>query len=145
MRIWENLGGRIGGPFSFRLVLQPLVAIALGVRAGLQDARAGRPAYFWTILTDAAHRRELVREGWNAVAKVFIVAALIDGVYQIVAFKRIYLGETLIVAFLLACIPYLLVRGPANRLASLSRYRVAPRPRPVDEFTRGSSPRGTAE
>ena len=42
--------------------------------AGLRDARAGRPPYFWAILTDPLHRRDLLREGWKAVARIFVVA-----------------------------------------------------------------------
>jgi hypothetical protein len=121
-RVWENLGGRVGGPFSFRLILQPLVALILAIRAGVQDAEAGRPAYFWTILTDASDRRELLREGWKAVAKVFVLAVIIDIAYQVLVFHRVYPGELLIIAFLLACAPYLLVRGPVNRIVAAARH-----------------------
>jgi len=117
-RIWENLGGRIGGPLTFRLLLQPLVATFFAVRAGLEDGRTGRPPYFWTILTSAADRRALLREGWHAVAKVFVLAVVIDAAYQVMVFRWIYPAEVLIVAFLLACVPYLLVRGPVNRLTA---------------------------
>lgn len=120
-RVWQDLGDRIGGPLSFRLLLQPAVAAVLAVRAGLQDARAGRPAYFWSILTDSVHRREQLAEGWKAVAKVFLVAVVLDAAYQMVVLRWIYPGETLIVAFLLACVPYLLIRGPVNRMARVSR------------------------
>ena len=51
-RFWENLGGRVGGPLTFRLIIQPLVVSVLAIRAGIQDARAGRPAYGWAVLTD---------------------------------------------------------------------------------------------
>jgi len=115
-RIWENLGGRVGGPLSLRLLLQPAVATILASRAGRQDARTCRPPYFWTILTNPADRRELLREGWKAVAKVFVMAVIIDAVYQVIVFRWVYPGEVLLVAFLLACVPYLLIRGPANRL-----------------------------
>jgi hypothetical protein len=118
-RIWENLGGRVGGPMTFRLILQPLVASVLAISAGLKDARAGRPAYFWAILTDAANRRELIRDGWKSIAKVFTLAMIIDVVYQLIVFKWVYPSEVLILAFLLACVPYLLLRGPVNRLASM--------------------------
>ena len=120
-RVWENLGGRVGGPMTFRFILQPLVASFLAIRAGISDARAGRPAYFWAILTDPDNRRDLLREGWKAVAKVFTLAVVIDVVYQLIVFRWIYPLELLIVAFLLACVPYLLVRGPVNRLVSLFR------------------------
>jgi hypothetical protein len=123
-RFWENLGGRVGGPLTFRLILQPVVAAVLAIRAGLADARAGRPAYFWTILTNPGDRRELLREGWKAVAKVFTIALVIDIVYQLIVFRWVYPFEVLIVAFLLACVPYLLIRGPVNRIASAGRRRV---------------------
>jgi hypothetical protein len=55
------------------------------------------------------------------VAKVFVVAVLIDIAYQWIVFRWVYPLEALVVAFLLACVPYLLVRGPANRLASGAR------------------------
>ena len=120
-RIWEDLGGRVGGPLSFRLVLQPLVATVLAIRAGLEDARTGQPAYLWSIATNPDHRRELLREGWKAVAKVFVIAAIIDAVYQVMVFRWVYPGELLLVAFLLACVPYLLIRGPANLIAAGAR------------------------
>lgn len=115
-RVWENLAGRFGGPMSFRLVLQPAVAGILAVRAGLQDARTGRPPYDWAVLTDPLHRRDLLREGWKAIAKVFVMAVIIDVVYQLMVLGRIYPFEALLMAFLLACVPYLLIRGPVNRL-----------------------------
>jgi hypothetical protein len=42
-RIWEMHVGRAYGPLSFRFITQPVVAAALAIRAGLQDARAGAP------------------------------------------------------------------------------------------------------
>ena len=96
-RIWENLGGRVGGPLTFRLILQPLVAIVFAIRAGLQDARTGRPPYFWTILTSPGDRLRLLREGWKAVARVFVLAAIIDAVYQVMVFRWVYPFEVLLV------------------------------------------------
>ena len=116
-RVLNDLVGRVSGPMSFRLVLQPAMAIILAIRAGLHDARAGRPAYFWTILTNPGDRRDLLREGWTAVAKVFLAAVLIDVIYQFVVLRFVYLGEALLVAFILACVPYLLIRGFVDRLA----------------------------
>ena len=120
-RVWENLGGRIGGPLSFRLVLQPIMATILAVRAGLQDARDHRPAYFWAILTNPLERRQLLQQGWKAVAKIFVLAIVIDLAYQVIVFRWVYPGELLIIAFLLACAPYVLIRGPVNRIAAAMR------------------------
>ena len=115
-RVWENLIGRVGGPMTFRLILQPTVAGFLAIRAGLKDAREGRPAYFWAIFTDPGQRRALLREGWKAVAKVFCMALLIDVIYQWIVQRWVYPGEALIVATMLAIVPYLLMRGPVNRV-----------------------------
>jgi hypothetical protein len=122
-RVWNDLVGRISGPMSFRLILQPAVAVFLAIRAGVRDARQGRPAYFWTILTNSDRRGALLREGWSAVAKVFLIAVLLDVVYQLVVRRWVYPGEALLVAFLLACVPYLLMRGLVNRLVRSRQAR----------------------
>jgi len=116
-RVWENLIGRWNGPLAFRLILQPIAAAILAVRAGLRDARARRPAYGWAIVTDWVQRRDLLREGWKDVARLFVVAVLIDVIYEIIVFHRIYPGQPLIVAVCVALPPYLLIRGPVNRIA----------------------------
>ena len=114
-RIWENIAGRTHGPLTFRLILQPLMAIIFAVRDGRKDSLEGNHPYFWAIFTTPEHRRELLRSGWKAVGKIFILAIIIDAVYQIIVFRWIYPAETLIVAALLAFIPYLLLRGPVTR------------------------------
>jgi hypothetical protein len=86
------------------------------MRAGLKDAREGRPPYFWTLLTDSTQRVALLRDGWRAVARVFVLAIVMDVIYQLIVRRWIYPGETLIVAITLAVVPYLLLRGPINRL-----------------------------
>jgi hypothetical protein len=58
-----------------------------------------------------------VREGLAAVSKVIVLAIVLDAVYQLIVLGRFYLGEALIVAFVLAFVPYLLIRGPVERIA----------------------------
>ena len=116
-RLLGNLHDRVGGPMTFRLIMQPTMAALLAVRAGVQDGRAGRPPYFWIILRDPTHRRERLREGWKATARIFALAIVIDAVYQLIELRWFYPMEALIVAFILACVPYLLIRGPVGRIA----------------------------
>jgi hypothetical protein len=101
---------------SFRFILQPVMATFFAVRSGWQDGRTGRPAYFWAILTAPEHRRDLLRQGWKAVAKVFAMAVIIDAVYQVIQLRWFYPGEALTVAIVLAFVPYLLIRGPVGRI-----------------------------
>jgi hypothetical protein len=114
-RLSANLIGRIGGPMTFRLILQPSVAIFFAIRGGISDARAGREPHGWAILTDSTKRRELLRESWQDVATVFLAAVIIDLIYQVMEFRWFYPEEALIVATCLALLPYLLLRGPARR------------------------------
>ena len=116
-RIAEDLVGRVSGPMKFRLLLQPVMAAIFAIRAGLKDAKEGKPAYFWAIFTEPALRRDLIKEGWLAVGKVFIIAIIIDAIYQYVVFRWFYPGEAIVVAAILALVPYLLIRGPVNRIA----------------------------
>jgi hypothetical protein len=126
-RIGEDLAGRLHGPLTFRLILQPVMATVLAIRAGLKDAHGCRPAYLWAVLTDPAHRREMVRGGWKDISKVFVLAVVLDTVFQLIVFHTLYPFEALLVAFLLAAVPYGLLRGPVNRLARKNC------PEPVDE------------
>ena len=116
IRALMNVTDRVGGPMTFRIILQPLMAALLAFRAGLKDAQHGRPPYFWTILTDPGQRADLVREGWKSVARVFVLAIVMDVIYQLIVFGWIYPLELILVAILLAVVPYLLIRGPVNRL-----------------------------
>ena len=116
-RIFENLIDRVSGPMKFRLILQPLMAIIFAVRSGLKDAKGGRPAYFWALFTDSDHRRDMLRDGWKSVGRVYILAVVIDVIYQLIVFRWVYPVEALLVAAILAFIPYLLIRGPVNRIA----------------------------
>jgi hypothetical protein len=115
-RITDDLVGRLDGPFKLRFLLQPLMAIAFAIRDGRKDAREGRCPYFWAILTEWAHRRALLLECCDAMKKVFLMALLVDVIYQLIVFHWIYPGEALFLAPILAFIPYVLLRGPVNRL-----------------------------
>jgi hypothetical protein len=116
-RFWENLMSRVGGPMTFRLILQPIMAAIFAVRSGLKDAKEGKPAYFWALFTDSVNRRDLLRDGWKSVGRVFVFAIIIDLVYQWIVLRWFYPGEALLVAAILAFIPYLVIRGPVNRIA----------------------------
>lgn len=116
-RQWHDLLARPSGPMSFRFLLQPGMAIFLALRDGLKDARKGRSPYFWTILHDQSRRGARLREGLKATSHVLLLGIAMDAIYQFVAFKAFYPMEMLIVVFGLAFIPYLLARGPADRVA----------------------------
>ena len=92
-RLVADLIGRVTGPLTFRLILQPAMAMFFACRDGLADAREGRPPHFWRMVTgppEARRRR-----------------------------ARVYPFEAIVTAVILAIIPYAALRGIANRLARL--------------------------
>jgi hypothetical protein len=122
-RIVVNLFARLDGPLHFRFIVQPLMATLFAIIDGVRDAKNAKPAYFWVLLSTPHHREKLVREGWKSVGKIFILAIVLDVVYQLKIHPTVYPGETLIVAFVLAIAPYLLLRGPINRLLRLGKKK----------------------
>ncbi len=120
MRDWERFVGdliaRLDGPLHFRFFLQPLMAITFAVIDGVKDAKAGKPAYFWALLSTPGYRKEMIQNGWKSVGRVFILAIVLDVIYQLKVHGTVYAGELLLVAFVLAIVPYLVVRGPITRI-----------------------------
>lgn len=119
MRIVENMVDRVSGPLHFRLLLQPVMAAIFAIRSGLQDARTGKPPYFWALMSSPEHRADMLKDGWKSVGKVFLLALLLDVVYQVIALHFIYPGEAIVVAFVLAILPYLILRGLVTRIARI--------------------------
>lgn len=116
-RFFQDLLNRVEGPLNLRLILQPLMATIFAIRDGMKDEQLWRIPYTFGLFTEKGHRMELFRRGWRSVGKVFILAIILDIVYQ---FKigHAYLGEALMVALVLAVVPYLLLRGTVNRIMS---------------------------
>jgi hypothetical protein len=116
-RVWTDLLARVSGPLKFRLVLQPAMACFFAIRAGLKDAKQGNPPYFWSLLWDRGQRLYMVKEGWKSIGRVFLLALALDVIYQIIVLRFVYPGEAIIVATVLAIVPYLIVRGLVTRVA----------------------------
>lgn len=116
-RVWQNLVDRPGGPFVFRFVLQPIMAALAALRAGIRDARAGRAPFLETVLTDPAQRRSRLDEALVATARIILLGLAIDTVYQVIEFETFHPVEAVIIALLLAFLPYVLLRGVITRIA----------------------------
>lgn len=123
---WRDLVDRTDGPMTFRFVLQPVMAIITASIDGYRDALAGHTPYFHKLLHGGRHgtRVETFREGFSAVARILLLGVAMDVIYQLKVFGNFsHPLETLVLAIVLAFIPYLLLRGPIARLVRRWRQR----------------------
>jgi hypothetical protein len=115
-QFWHDLIERPDGPMRFRFVLQPLMATIVAIRDGLEDARSGRSPYLATVLGNPRERAGRLRHGLNATARIIALGLIMDVIYQAVVFKTFYPDQALVVALVLAFIPYVIVRGVITRV-----------------------------
>ena len=103
---------------TLRFVLQPVMATIAALHDGIKDAHLGRTPYLWTILTNSEKRGGRLQEGLIATSRTILIGLVMDAIYQVMVLKTFYPGEAVLIAILLAFIPYLLLRGPIARIAS---------------------------
>ena len=121
-RAWRNLVDRASGPLSFRFILQPSMAALAAIHDGRKDARTGRSPYLWTVVRfwTVAHTRgervERLREGLTATSRIILLGIVMDVIYQLLEYTTFYPAEALLIALMLAFVPYMLIRGLVTRL-----------------------------
>jgi hypothetical protein len=119
-RLWKDMLARPGGPMTFRFILQPAMAAAMALRDGMRDARLGRRPYLWAMLRGVRGpegRSGRLWQGIVSTARILILGVVMDVIYQWVVFKTFYPAQAAVIAVLLAFVPYLLLRGPMERVA----------------------------
>ena len=111
----DALEAMLRGPGRARFILQPLVAIVLGVKDGHFDAVAGRPAYLYALAFSKNVRREEVTTAVRTISKPLAVAVGLDAVLQYVIFDAVHLWQALAVGTTLVALPYVVARALADR------------------------------
>ena len=113
----SDLPARLTGPGRLRFILQPTMAILLGLRGGLADARAGRPPYVMGLLLDPLHRWEYVRTGVATIRNLVAIGIILDVVAQFLIFQRVHPGAAVVIGPVLITAPYAIARALTNRAA----------------------------
>jgi hypothetical protein len=126
---WEflaDLPARFTGPGRLRFILQPTMAVILGLRGGLADARAGRPPYVMGLLFHPLHRRDYVRSGLTTIRDLVAIGIVLDVVAQFLIFQHVHPGAALLIGPLLITAPYAFARAVTNRVARMIGRRTSP-------------------
>ena len=120
-----TLEAMLGGPGGLRFVVQPIIAIALGIRDGRRDADVGRPPYVFSVLFVPTTRWEELMTGLRTLAKPLAVAIVVDALLQYVIFRSVRFGHALLAGTVLIALPYTAARGLTNRYVRHRRLRPA--------------------
>ncbi len=126
-QFFQDILARLSGPGRLRFVIQPLVAIILGVRSGIGDARLGNAPFLWALMFHPLHRGELLKSALKAIEKLVAIAILADITSQYLIFHNVRPGAALLLGPVLITLPYVIARAFSNRIAR--RFRVLPTPR----------------
>jgi hypothetical protein len=109
-RFWSDMFARVGGPMTFRFILQPTMAGLAALHDGIKDARGGHKSFFWSALWDKSHETGRLREGLISVARILLLGISMDVIYQFKELESFYPAEAAVIAILLAVIPYFVFR-----------------------------------
>jgi hypothetical protein len=113
----EGFEARITGPGKGRFVLQPLVAIALGTRDGIADAKQGKPPYYIRILFTSEPKLDVLKTSVKRIATPLALGIVLDMILQWVIFQSVLLLPAILAGAILVALPYSLARGLSNRVA----------------------------
>jgi hypothetical protein len=109
------------GKGQFRLVLQPMMAVVLGIRLGISDARAGHQPFLKRLLAGGESRWALFKESIKRALSPLALALSLDVILQRLTLGYARLLPAIIVAAVLVWIPFALVRGATTRFWRRSR------------------------
>jgi hypothetical protein len=126
--IGRDLSGRgmFGGKFQIRLILQPLLALLLGVRFGIRDAKAGKRAFFMTLIDRQHDRGPILRQGLRDAIVPLCIAFVIDGILQRMINGYVRPMAAIVVGALLVFLPFVVGRGLSNRIWTTGHGRQIP-------------------
>ncbi len=117
-RQWQDLTGRPADRCRSASSCSPSWrASPRYMTASAMRALAARP-FSGPFLRTQRNAQGACKGGLVSTARIILLGLGMDTIYQLKELGRFYPGEAVIIALALAFVPYLLLRGPINRIAS---------------------------
>lgn len=95
---------------TFRFFLQPTMAGIAALHDGIKDAREGHKSFFWAAWRDPSQQTGRLREGLISTARIMLLGISMDAIYQFKELDQFYPAEAVVIALLLAVVPYFIFR-----------------------------------
>jgi hypothetical protein len=113
---WESIGQDLSGKGQLRLFVQPIMAILLGARLGVTDAKGGTSPFMRRLIESRYERWKLFGNSIRYVWMPLLLALAMDCVFQHLTLGRIRPLAAVVVGALLVWLPFTIARGMANRI-----------------------------
>jgi len=113
---WEDLVDVTTGRGQFRLVLQPLFALALGIRFGIGDAKSSKEPFLLRLFVKSKHRARLAKEAVKNIVVPFMIAIVLDGILQYLAHGYVRPLAAVVIGVVLIFVPFAISRSLTNRI-----------------------------
>jgi hypothetical protein len=123
--IVERVIARMTGPLSMRFMLQPLVAILLGIRDGRLDAKAGNRPFVMEVIFHPVDRKKALQSALKSLLTPIVLGSVLDAVAQYLLFHQVRPFWAVVVGTLILGLPYSASRGLTNRIVTGMRKRQA--------------------
>lgn len=112
------------GKGQLRFLIQPIVAIVLGARLGVADAREHQPPFLFRLLKGGGSRA-LFEHSLSDVVVPLGVGIVIDGVLQHYTLGVVRPLHAVVVGLALVWLPYAIARALVNRVVHRHHERSA--------------------
>ena len=115
-QVFDELVARVvHGPMQFRFLLQPTMAVCLGVRDATADFRAGAPPFLWGLFSHTIDRKSSATKLLRRLRGPVLIASTLDAIAQYAMFGHVRPLSAVLVGSTLMALPYCTARGLANR------------------------------
>jgi hypothetical protein len=113
---WASIARDLSGKGQLRLILQPIMAVLLGVRLGLADAKGGASPFMRRLIESRHQRWKIFGNSIRYVWMPLLLALVMDCVFQRLTLGRIRPLAAVVVGVLLVWLPFTIARGTTNRI-----------------------------
>lgn len=104
------------GKGQLRFLIQPLVAIFLGARLGVADAKEGQLPFLFRMFRAGHTRGKLFKASLSDVVMPLCLGMVLDAILQYYTLGVVRVLHAMVVGFLLVWLPYAVSRALTNRI-----------------------------